>query len=71
MPIYVMDCYCGGSRPADAVLRESVEIAAPSRTVAIEEAHRLAERISHTFFELRDMSRRIDNVVYNSGSGET
>ena len=70
MPLYVMDCYSGGLRPADAALRESVEIVAPSRTAAIEEAHLRAARIPHTFFELRDASRKIDNVFYNSETGE-
>lgn len=70
MPLYVMDCFTGGLRPADAVLRESVEILAPSRTAAIEEAHLRAERIEHTYFELRDAHRKIDNVFYNSQTGE-
>jgi hypothetical protein len=70
MPLYVMDCYTGGLRPADAALRESVEILAPSRTAAIEEAHLRAERIPHTYFELRDAHRKIDNVFYNSQTGE-
>ena len=70
MPLYVMDCYSGGMRPADAVLRESVRINAPSQTSAIEEAHLLAARIQHSYFELRDTTRKIDNVFYNSQTGE-
>jgi len=70
MPLYVMDCYAGGLRPADAVLRESVQIHAPSRSAAIEEAHRRAERIAHSFFELRDANRKLDAVFYNSQTGE-
>jgi hypothetical protein len=70
MPLYVMDCFTGGLRPADAVLRESVEILAPSRMAAIEEAHLRAQRIDHTYFELRDAHRKIDNVFYNSQTGE-
>jgi hypothetical protein len=70
MPLYIMDCYSGGLHPADAVLRESLQINAPSRTSAIEEAHRRAERITHTFFELRDANRKLDNVFYNSQTGE-
>jgi hypothetical protein len=71
MPLYVMDCYSGGLHPADAVLRESVEIRAPSRTSAIDEAHLRAARIPHSYFELRDANRKIDNVFYNSQTGET
>ena len=70
MPLYVMDCYSGGMRPSDAALRESVQINAPSRTAAIEEAHFLAARIQHSYFELRDTNRKIDNVFYNSQTGE-
>ena len=71
MPLYVMDCYVGGVRPADAVLRESVEIVAPSRAAAIDEAHRRAAGLKPRFFELRDPARRWDTVYYNSETGET
>lgn len=70
MPLYIMDCYVGGIRPADATLRESVEVFAPGHTAAVEEAHRLAATSKPRFFELRDPSRRWDAVFYNSETGE-
>lgn len=70
MPLYIMDCYVGGLRPSEAVLRESVEIIAPSRTAAIDEAHRRAAGLTPRFFELRDPSRRWEAAYYNSETGE-
>lgn len=71
MPRYIMDCYVGGLRPADATLRESVEIYAVSRSGAIDEALDRASRLKPIFFELRDPARRWDSVFYNSETGET
>ncbi len=70
MPLYVMDCYYRTSPSAPAVLRESVEIIAPARHVAIEEGHRRARVLRPTYFELRDASQRFDNLFYNSETGE-
>ena len=70
MPLYVMDCYYRTSRSAEAVLRESVEIIAPARHIAIEEAHRRAQVLLPTYFELRDASQRFANLFYNSDTGE-
>jgi len=70
MPLYVMDCYYRSSPYAEAVLRESVEIIAPARHVAIDEARRRAQILTPTYFELRDTSQRSDNLFFNSDTGE-
>ncbi len=70
MSLYVMDCYYRASPSAAAVLRESVEIIAPARHIAIEEAHRRAHVLNPTYFEVRDASQRFDNLFYNSDTGE-
>lgn len=62
---FIMDCYYRSSPDAQAVLRESVEIAAPAPSIAIEEAHRRAQRLCPNYFELRDLSRP-DGLFYNS-----
>jgi hypothetical protein len=70
MPLYVMDCYYRSSPYAEAVLRESVEVIAPALHIAIEEAHRRAQVLLPTYFELRDTGQRFDNLFYNSDTGE-
>jgi hypothetical protein len=65
-----MECYYRSSASASAVLRESVEIVAPAPRIAIEEAHRRAVVLRPTYFELRD-THRLDDLIYNSETGET
>jgi hypothetical protein len=61
----MMDCYYRSAPGAQAVLRESLEIAAPAPQIAVEEARRRAQRLGPDFFELRDLSRP-DGLFYNS-----
>jgi hypothetical protein len=65
MPRFTMDCYVRPSRDAEAILRESVVIRAPGRSIAIEEAIRRAAALRLDHFELRDPSRP-DTPFYNS-----
>lgn len=62
---FMMDCYFRSSPDAQPVLRESLEIVAPAPSIAVEEAHRRAERLRPNYFELRDLSRP-DGLFYNS-----
>jgi hypothetical protein len=65
MPHFMMDCYYRSSPTAQPVLRESQTIIAPAPMVAVEEAHRRAERLRPHYFEIRDLSRP-DGLIYNS-----
>jgi uncharacterized RDD family membrane protein YckC len=71
MQHFMMDCYYQSTPVSPPVLRESVEILAPARLFAIEEARRRAQTLCPRYFELRDLSRQFDNLFYNSETGET
>jgi hypothetical protein len=60
-----MDCYYRSSHGGPAVLRDRLKIKAAGRSMAIEEAHRQAEFLRTTYFELRDPSQT-DSLVYSS-----
>jgi hypothetical protein len=70
MQHFMMDCYYRSTPKAEPVLRESVEIRAPARFIAIEEAQRRAQFLTPNYFELRDLARP-DGLFYNSETGET
>jgi hypothetical protein len=71
MQTFMMDCYYRSTPKTEPVLRQSVEIAAPARLIAIEEARRRALLLTPNYFELRDLSRPFDGLFYNSETGET
>ena len=71
MQRYMMDCYYRSTPRTEPVLRESVEIHAAARFIAIEEARRRAQLLTPNYFELRDLDRPFEGLFYNSETGET